>query len=99
MNFSQEQVNRFQLRLQGIVDSRVVVSKHFIERLFERSRDIEEFAAAIKNARDILNDKMCVIIYQSVVNNGVTRVDLTRHLKMVCHMNLDSMKLIIKTVY
>lgn len=99
MQVSPELVTKSRLKLQAGVGPLVNITKHFIERLFERSRDLEEFAVALKAARDILKNELCVIAYQSVVNNGVTRVNLTKYLKMVCLTDVTTMKLVIKTVY
>jgi len=99
MRMSDSELTKFQTSLQQQVGPLVLVTFHFIKRLAERTLDLEEFALTFKSARDILKDRMCVIAYQSVVNNGVTRVTITSRAKMVCFTDETRMKLILRTIY
>lgn len=99
MKCTPEELVKFKNKIQQQLGPNVVLTKHFMERLAERSSSLAEFTTILITARDILKDKMCVIAYQSVVNNGVTRVKLMSDFKMVCYCNVAAMKLIVKTVY
>lgn len=99
MKCSPEELVKFKTKIQQQIGPNVVITSHFMERLAERSSSLAEFATLLAITRDILKDKMCVIAYQSVLNNGVTRVKLTTDFKMVCYCNVAAMKLVVKTVY
>lgn len=85
-------------RLILLSPSHIYFSKHFIERLVLRSYDIEVLKETSNQIIKVLKDKMCVIIYQSVVNNGVTRVTVNDR-KLVCFFDEVKNQLIIRTIY
>lgn len=58
---------------EKVLGTNVIVSEHFVDRLLERSRDQNHVLNIIKDIVLKMKNELCVLIFESALNNRETR--------------------------